>query len=220
MQTVFQHTTNGTDTFFLGQWFLDSNGDTFTVNQVAFLGSAVHLIDVNTRIQQTSIDEIVLYSQSSNPLPTEDNFFISQPGLYSYDAAGWIGVGTYDSLAFCIGVPTAVSVTKQSSVEESQHPLSNTSVVNMYVDSTSRYSTCKIQLTQNSNDRKIILDIIDYIPFRFAKVITVVDGEDTAIPIKINYTELFDGLSLNTDTTDAMVQQKITQNLPNAFSTY
>ena len=219
LQPTFQHTTNGTDTFFVGQWFLDSNGDTFTVNQVAFLGSAVHLIHSDDRTEQTSIDEIILYSQSSSPLLTEDNFFIGQPGLYTYDAAGWIEVGIYDSITFCIGVPPAVSVTKQSSVEESQHPLSNTAITNMYVDSTDTYSTCKVQLTQNSNDRKIILDLVTYVPFRLAKTISVLDGVDTAIPIQINYTNLFSGLSLNTDT-DSIIQVKLTQNLPNAFSTY
>lgn len=219
LQATFQHTLNGTDTFFVGQPLLDANGDTFVVNQIAFLGGGMHLIDVATGEEKTSIEEIVLFNQSSTPVNAEDNFFIGQPNLYTYNAAGWVELGVYDSLCFHLGLSSSMVQAKQSSVTESQHPLSNTAITNMYTDSTNTYSTCKVQLTQNSTGRQIVLDIVDYVPLHFAKTISVLDGVDTPIPIQINYTNLFNGLTLNTDT-DSMVGLKITQNLPNAFSVY
>jgi len=218
LQPTYRHTLNGIDTFIIGQALVDMNGDTFLVNQVAFLGSNVHLID-GTGKEWTSLEEIVLYSQNSTPVNAEDNFFIGRPTLANYNAAGWVELGVYDSIAFHIGLPVSMQTTKQTSVTESQHPLSNTAVFNMYTDSTNTYSACKVQLTEKSTGRQMVLDIIDYVPFRFAKTVSVLDGFDTAIPIQINYGSLFDGVAVSTDT-DSIIALKITQNLPNAFSVY
>ena len=205
------------DTLTIGDYLYDADDTSFYLSSFSILCSGLHLFDFSGS-EYSGAEQIKLFDLNGNAVYTEDNFFIVSPGTYSYNISAWTQLGTFDSLCFHVGVSSEISKTNPARVTESNHPLSGSSVPLMY-DSTSTYFSAHMEIIQPGSGDVLSFVFYDYFPVHLPYSVTVVDGSNTAIRMKLDYQILFNNISFSNDN-DSVVKSKILQNIPVAFSTY
>lgn len=207
------------DTFVLGNWLVDADGQFFYLNNFVLLASKMHLFRANSQEEVTSPELISLFDAGGAITEVEDNFFMTTPGNYSYDIAGWNELGVYDSLRFYVGLPNSIKNSNPSRVAELRHPLSTSAYYYMYDSVSTSYQSCVMVVKQVSSGNTINVQSFDYIPISLPCNITVVDGFDIPIRLRLDYVKLFNGISFSNDT-PTQIKDKMTQNFQTAFSIY
>jgi hypothetical protein len=203
------------DTLIAGNWIYDADGVAFSIQNSPILVSNVHLFQGDQEFN--SIETIDLYDMNGNIVRAEDNFFITLPGKYGANIGGWTHLGTFDSISFNIGLPENIRQTNPSRVYQ-YHPLSTSPSFYMYDSVSAGYQACRIDLVYDSTNQfnfKLIDDIQIKLPYN----VTVVDGSNILINLRLDYLALFNGISFTNDS-QTIIENKILQNFRGAFSTY
>ncbi|MDC0230435.1 hypothetical protein OAK19_00580 [Aureispira] len=207
------------DTLLLGDTLFDADNNAFYLNSMSILCSGVHLSDINSNTEYKGAEQIVLFGANNEAISIEDNFFIGAPGTYSHNISAWTELGEFDSLHFHLGIPSSIINTDPSRVTENNHPLSTSAIKYMYDSTTTSYLACNIVVFEVNSGNEYTFEFFDYIRVNLPYNITVEDGEDVPIRIRVDYQILFEGISFNNDS-HSVIQSKIVQNFPLAFSSF
>ncbi len=205
------------DTLTFGDYLYDTDDTSFYLSSFSVLCSGVHLFDFSGS-EYSGAEQIKLYDLSGNALYAEDNFFIVSPGTYSYNISAWTQLGSFDSMCFYVGVTPEINKINPARVSENNHPLSLSSVPYMF-DSTSTCLSLQMGIVLPGTGNVQSFNFYDYFPVHLPYAVSVVDGSNTAIRLKLDYQILFNDISFTNDN-DSVVKSKILQNIPHAFSTY
>jgi len=204
------------DTLIAGNWLYDADTVAFYIQNCPILVSNVHLFQGSQEFN--SIETIDLYDMSGNIIKAEDNFFITLPGKYGANIAGWTHLGTFDSISFNLGLPDNIRQTNPSKIYQ-YHPLSTSPNFYMYDSVSSGYQACRIDIKQPVSLNEFNFKFIDDIQIKLPYNVTAVDGSNVLINLRLDYLALFNGISFTNDS-QATIESKILQNFPGAFSTY
>jgi hypothetical protein len=221
LQLEMQHYANTSpgDTLKFNDWLYDANNDSFRLNTMKILAGELHLVKASNGDEIKSPESTPFYNSNSTPTYAEDNFFISTLESYSTNITGWTELGDFDRIRFHLGIPEAIRKTSPALVAEQNHPLSTTSNVYMFDSTSMGYLTAQIVVFQPNPDTTFTFDFFDYIPIELPYTVTVQDGINIPIRLRLDYLVLFNGVSFTNDS-PAIIKDKIRQNFPTAFSTY
>ena len=207
------------DTLLLGDTLFDIDNNAFYLNSMSILCSGAHLSDVNSGTEYTGEEYIYLFNSNNESFLIEDNFFIVTPGTYSFNISSWTELGEFDSLHFHLGVPPSIANTDPSRVTESNHPLSTSAITYMYDSTSTSYLSCNMEIFEVNSGDEHSFHFFDYININLPYTISVEDGEDVPIRLKVDYHVLFEGISFNNDS-HSVIKSKIAQKFPLVFSTF
>ncbi len=219
LQLEMQYTTNGLDTFEYGTLLTDADGTPFVLNKMPILISQMHLIETSSNEVQQSPELLSVFNSSGERRYTEDNFGILRPTAYQINMAGWTALSDYDTLEFLVGVSSDVRNTNPAQIEESGHPLSTSASTYMYDSTSNQYLTSIAAVVLTQSGQQITTKLFSEQMIRLPYQITSIDGQNVPIKIRLNYAALFAGVSFSRDT-EAVIVDKIEQNMPRAFSTF
>ena len=206
------------DTVVQGSVLTDAAGEAFLVDDCRILGSQVRLTALGGA--PISSPESILLPTVNGQQTVEDNFFGIGLGQYSADATGWITLGSFDTLTLQLGLDTVLSVVSPSSLDNPGHPLGSSANPYVYDSLQNQYNTLLLTVIQpNNNNRSISIALTEPITYRFVYPITVLDGMDIPIRLRLDYGQLLQGIRWSTDT-EAAIRTRLLQNLPNALTTY
>lgn len=218
---AMQHFANTipNDTLSFGKILYDANNEPFFLTKMDLLGGEMHLIKAGTNDELKSPESVPFYNTNGTAIYVEDNFFISKLEQYSYNIAGWTELGDFDRLRFHIGIPDVIRQTDPSKVEETNHPLSTSAVSYMFDSTSMSYITCKMVIEQATNNNTFEFIFFDYLPIELPYTITAKDGEAVPIRLRLDYVNLFNGISFTNDS-QSIIKDKIVQNFATSFSSY
>ncbi|CAA6819458.1 MAG: Unknown protein [uncultured Aureispira sp.] len=221
LQLQMQHYANTLldDTLKLGNWLYDANSEPFYLSTMNVLAGELHLIQASDGAEIKSPESAAFFNSNSTPTYAEDNFFISKPESYAADITGWTELGDFDRLRFHLGIPDAIRKTSPALVTEQNHPLSTSGSAYMFDSTSMSYLTAKIVVVQPNSGTTLTFDFFDYIPIELPYLVTVQDGVNIPIRLRLDYLTLFNGISFSNDSS-TVVKDKIRQNFLTAFSTY
>lgn len=206
------------DDFVYGTVLYDADGTPFTISQMPFLLSHVHLVRV-TGEEEIGPEDLTVFDDANNRYYTEDNFGIIAPSKNEVLVSGWVKLGDFDRVRFRVGVPKEVRNTLPSRVTENNHPLSTSAAVYMYDSTATQYATTFVELSLPNTSQSMRFDFFDNWDIELPYAVTAVDGADVEVNLRLNYATLFNGISFSNDDSTT-IHNKIKQNIPTAFSTY
>lgn len=207
------------DTLKFGNWLYDANNEPFYLSTMKLLAGELHLFRTSTGEEVKSIESAPFYNSNGTPTNVEDNFFICTPESYDAEIAGWTELGDFDRMRFYLGIPESIRKTSPALVKEQNHPLSTTATKYMFDSTSMSYLTAQIVVVQPNSGNTLGFDFFDYIPIELPYAISIQDGVDIPIRLRLDYLALFNGISFSNDS-PTIIKDKITQNFPTAFSTY
>jgi hypothetical protein len=221
LELQMQHYANtlSDDTLKIGNWINDVDNEPFYLKTMKVLAGELHLVKTSNSEEIKSPESAPFYNSNGTPTYVEDNFFISKPESYSANITGWTELGDFDRVRFHLGIPEAIRNTSPALVTEQYHPLSTTASAYMFDSTSMSYLTAQIVVYQPNSATELSFDFFDYIPIELPYTVTVQDGVNTPIRLRLDYLALFNGISFTNDS-NAIIKDKITQNFPTAFSTY
>ena len=221
LQLEMQHYANtlANDTLKFGNWLYDANNDPFYLSTMKILAGEVHLVKASNGDEIKSPESTPFYNSNNTPIYAEDNFFISTLESYAANITGWTELGDFDRIRFHLGIPEAIRKTNPVLVTERDHPLSTTASAYMHDSDSTGYLTAQIVVVQPNSGEVLTFDFFDYIPIELPYMVTVLDGVNIPIRLRLDYLVLFNGISFTNDSS-AIVKDKIRQNFLTAFSTY
>ena len=223
----YGYNSNPLDTFFYGTVLSDADGTPFTISQMPFLISHVHLVRVGTGEEKTSPEDLTVFDRLGNPYYTEDNFGIIEAGSYTESVASWVELGDFDKVRFRVGVPDNVRNTNPSRVERNptraatsnNHPLSTSASTYMYDSTAMAYATSFVDISLPNTTQSLRFNFFENWDIELPYSVTAIDGVSVGVNLRLNYAALFDGVSFTNDDSTT-IHNKIVQNLSTAFSTY
>ncbi|MFK7799406.1 MAG: hypothetical protein AB8E82_18285 [Aureispira sp.] len=222
LEIAWQHYSQNApnDTLKMGNWLLDNAGEFFFLERCNWLGSGVRLQAVGNNTASASPDNILLYKNDGTATEVEDNFFLMALDNFQTEAVGWPELGDFDQLYFQVGIDANLQAVNPSRTPTQAHPLSATAVPYLYDSTQTAFSSLELVAIQpNNNNHRIEIRLADVFNFAFPYVVQVVDGENVPIRIRLNYDVLFAGVSFSNDSV-TMIENKLRQNIPLAFSVY
>ena len=221
LELQMQHYANtlSNDTLMFGSLLYDADNTPFYLSNLKLLAGELHLVKASNGEEVISPESAPFYNSNSTPTYVEDNFFISTPESYTAEITGWSELGDFDRIRFHLGIPDAIRTTNPALVTEKNHPLSTTADRYMFDSTSMSYLTAQMVVRQPISGDTLTLDFFDYIPIELPYTVTVQDGLNTPIRLRLDYLALFNGISFTNDSSP-VIKDKITQNFPTAFSTY
>jgi hypothetical protein len=208
------------DTLLQFDQLTDAAGEVFYLESCNWLGGNIRLTPVGSGSPVSSPEIVLLTKDNSFVLEAEDNFFILSLNEFSTDGTGWVEVDTFNRLSFQLGFDGEIQETDPSKTTKRSHPLSVNASAYLYDSTRFDFKTLELVAVQpNNNDNRIEINLFDVFPFTFTYPIEVVDGQNTPIRVRLDYDELLDGIAFSTDPV-LLIEAKIRQNIPRAFSVY
>ena len=214
----YQHyCSNSPDSIFsLGDTLLDKDNQAFVVTQFCLLGSVLHLLDTLQGIENISIEQLNITDFNANRTSVEDNFYLIHPELNDYEVCGWVDLGTYNRIETTLGLTGPAESADPEKITETAHPLSSSAFFPMYDNIQNKHRSFYAELLYLADSSLIQLESYSTFPLQFEDMVTVVDDQNTILPLSINYDTLFTGLSLMNDPVNILAE-KIEQNLSQAI---
>lgn len=220
LQLEMQHVhTVANDTFLLGDTLYDVLDTAFILNSFSILCSEATLIQTAQSTRMTGAENLTVKRTDGSTTTVEDNFFIISPEIYSYNVSEWNVLGNFDSVRFYIGANPTLFQADPSSVTESNHPLSSTSVPYLYNADSMAYMALNIEINQFNSGITKTIQLIDFFSLNYAYAGAVVDNQNTILRLRLNYDSLFNNISVFNDS-EMLIQSKLIQNIPSALSTF
>lgn len=222
LELAWQHYSQNApnDTLRFGNWLSDANGDVFYLDKCNWLGSEVRLTPVGSSRGVVSPASVLLYKNDGSAVQAEDNFFLMTLDKFSANATGWVEVGEFDQVSFQIGAGNELQTVNPGRTTEREHPLSATASPYLYDSTQAAFKTLELVAIQPlNNNRQIKVNLFDHFNFSFPYTTTAVSGENHPIRIRLDYDVLLAGISFNNDPV-FVIEQKLRQNIPLAFSVY
>ncbi len=221
LELQMQHYANtlSDDTLKFGDLLYDANNEPFFLSTMKILAGEVHLVKASNGEEIKSPEFAPFYNSNSTPIYAEDNFFNSTLESYAANITGWAELGDFDRIRFHMGIPDAIRKTDPIFVTEQDHPLSNSANPYLFHSDSMGYLTAQIVVVQPNSNDTLKFDFFDYFPIELPYNISVVDGANTPIRLRLDYVTLFNGVSFTNDSS-TIIKDKIKQNFLTAFSTY
>ena len=214
----YQHyCSNSPDSIFsLGDTLLDKDNQAFVVTKFCLLGSALHLLDTLQGIENISIELLNITDFNANRTSVEDNFYLIHPELDDYEVCGWVDLGTYNRIETTLGLTGPAESADPEKITETAHPLSSSAFFPMYDNILNKHRSFYAELLFLADSSLIQLESFNTFPLQLEGMVTVVDDQNTTLPLFINYDALFTDLSLMNDPMNILIN-KIEQNLSQAI---
>ncbi len=219
LQLQMQHTTAANDTFTYGYWLSDIDGTFFYITKMPMLLSELHLLRTSTGELFRSPEILSVFDAAGNRKLVEDNFVTLEAGIYTADIAAWVDLGTFDKLQFRLGLDPNIRQGNPARIKQTAHPLSATAATYMYDSLTAGYFTTYVEIVLPNTNDTLRFDFYDNWNIELPYNITVADGQNIPIRLRLNYSDLFAGISFQNDP-KALVISKIKQNMMASFSVY
>ncbi len=196
--------------------YADAQGNTYEVRSVSILVSQIQLMD--------SLGQYFGISDSINiPLITggviwlPDDFSIIRPGTFINEIGSFIHLGAYRKIRFLVGLDETASKARAADIVNTQQVLSAGHSAGHYNSSSNTYRFLRWEISRPVSTDPFRYDLSDTVWIELDYPIGVVDGIDTEIPIRVDYSRFFQGVSFADDDSLTIVQ-KIKNNTRDAFS--
>lgn len=209
-------TPTSNDTIRLGHTFTDVDGNPFILTSFSLMGNRLHLWESSTGREAISPSELILYQINTGaPTTVEDNFFTVRPESYSTFAAGWNQLGTFDRLTCTFGLPASRRSSNPSRVPNN-HPLSATASPYLFDSTANGYYAAQIIIQQPNTMQEVKVQLFDEFSIDIPCLVTVVDGLEVKLDLRLSYEQVFAGISWTNDD-QATLETKLRQNFSTAF---
>jgi len=201
---------------------VDDSSHFFIVDDIKFYLTNLHLVNTTTGEEAGVEDSIELYviDDLGNLVTTtvEDNFSLINRNQFSYPLGEFRSSGIYDALRFDVGIAGLANHTLTDSLA-TNHALS-IQTDTLQIDPVSGYIFNKIDLRRDtvSSTATNRIEILDLIAVQLAlnEPITIANGFDITINLRMNHLDWYTGINFVTDT-DEQIVNKIVLNTTNVF---
>lgn len=186
---------NDSTTLNPGQLYADAQQDSFSL-----VTARLFLSDIRLRSDAGDYKSVEgeLSLRSEN---VADDYLLTQTSTFRYDVGKFTHFGRYDSLQLRLGLGNELLGMRPADFEEG-HPLNNNS---LYQLEAFRSGKIEVQLQNEDSTRTFFLPLNES-RLRLAIEAQTVDGQDTQLPLGIDYAELFDGIAFAQDDSSTVVQ--------------
>lgn len=199
---------------------IDIDGDTFYIKDFKLMLSNIHLRKTDGT-EAHIIDNISIPLLDGEKLTVSDNFYIAQNtenGTVSSDLGGWVTLDTFSTLNFTVGIADSrITGIDYDLMRPLTHPLSDTSE-STYNNSVQQYYAGWANLGLNKTD-SIVIGFYDTLAMQLPYPVIALDAQNIPINIRLNYSQLFKGVSFKNDDNNAIIT-KLQNNLRNAFTSF
>ncbi len=191
----------------------------FQITRSRFFVSKLHLVKVDGTEVGVQ-DSLELEAPTGNTITEEDNFALVDRDIFQATTIGTvITQGNFERVRFTLGLTPPLGETVPASVP-SKHALDVAADTLMYAEDTGYLSHLLIfkrdTLTSTAPIKlKITQPVAIELPL--PQSIEVLRGFNLSLKLKINYLAWFEGIDLTNDAQQT-IEQKLKENLPNAFS--
>jgi hypothetical protein len=194
--------------------FPDVNNDSFEIQRAAFLCSNFELIKADGSVFRVR-DSIGVETPNGSQFTLIDDFSCLRPATFVNNIGDFLSYGDYEKLRFLVGLDFPASDVDATIIDDRDQPLSNQYSPNFF--NGIRYNNAFFEVILPSTEDTVRYEVQDTFWIELNYNVSAADGQDTEIPIAIDYLSIFDGISFANDDSTTVVQ-KIKNNITHAFS--
>jgi len=205
----------GTD-FNLLSAYPDADINFYQVKSSAILISSISLINRSGE-SFSVIDKIELPLSSGGSELFTNDFNVIKPGTFINSIGGFSSFGNFERLKFLVGLNNSASRANALEIYDNTNPLSYLNTNTFFDANSNTFNYGKWEIINTNTSDTSFYKIADTVWIELPINVVAKDGFDTRIPLRLNYSILFDGISFSNDS-QTLIEQKIKNNLRNAFS--
>lgn len=222
LQLNFSHSLDSTGTVYQFKTIhIDIDGDTFWIKDLKLLLTNLHLRKADGT-EAHIVDQIMIPLLDGESLTISDNFYVAQNkgnGTIASDLGGWVTLDTFETVHFTVGVADSrLSGIDYELIRPLTHPLADTSE-SAYNNSSQAYYSGWTSLNTLNNTDSFTLAWSDTLAIELAYPVIALDAQNISINIRLNYSQLFEGVSFSNDDNNTIIN-KLQNNLRNAFTSF
>lgn len=214
LSLAVRHEVNDSTSFNYFSPYLDANNDTFELQRTAFLCSNFELIKADGTVFRVR-DSIDVELPNGTQYTLVDDFSTLRPATFVNNIGAFLSYGEYEKLRLLVGLDFPASDVDATVIDDASQPLSNQHSPNFF--NGTRYNNAFFEVILPASEDTVSFEIQDTFWIELNYNVNAADGQDTEIPIAINYLDIFDGISFVNDDSSTVVQ-KIKNNISDAFS--
>ena len=205
----------GTD-FNLLSAYPDADLNFYQVKSSAILISSISLINRSGE-SFSVIDKIELPLSSGGSELFTNDFNVIKPGTFINSIGGFSSFGDFERLRFLVGLNNSASRANALEIYDNTNPLSYLNSNAFFDANSNTFNYGKWEIINTNTSDTSFYKIADTVWIELPINVVAKDGLDTRIPLRLNYSILFEGISFTNDN-QVLIEQKIKNNLRNAFS--